>query len=127
MNIAIDTNRYSDFMNGDADVGRVISRSPRIAVPFVVLAELRYGFLFGGRAGANEKRLQQFLLTPRVEVLLPDDRTTLEYARVAVQLRRQGTPIPTNDIWIAALAIQHGLALFARDAHFDQLPQLVRL
>jgi len=55
------------------------------------------------------------------------ERTTHEYSRLAAQLRKQGTPIPTNDLWIAALALQHGLTLYARDRHFDHLPQLPRL
>lgn len=127
MNIAIDTNRYADFMNGVPEVGNVLARVERIVVPFAVLAELRYGFLFGSKASENERRLQRFLSKPRVETIFPDERTTHEYARLTVQLRRQGTPIPVNDLWIAALSIQHDLTLYARDAHFDHIPQLARL
>jgi len=62
-----------------------------------------------------------------VEVALGYEQTTHHYASVYRQLRQQGTPIPTNDMWIAALALQHGLVVCARDRHFDQLPQLARV
>lgn len=70
--------------------------------------------------------LRRFLLKPGVGILYPDDQTTHHYASVYRQLRRQGTSIPTNDMWIAALVLQHWLVLLARDAHFAALPQLVR-
>jgi predicted nucleic acid-binding protein len=70
--------------------------------------------------------LRQFLLKPGVRVLYADDSTTQQYALVYRQLRAQGTPIPTNDMWVAALVLQHNLVLFARDRHFDHLPQIVR-
>jgi predicted nucleic acid-binding protein len=71
--------------------------------------------------------LHHLLLTDGVEVIYADDQTTHHYASVYRQLRRQGTPIPTNDMWLAALVLQHSLALHARDRHFDRLPQLVRI
>jgi tRNA(fMet)-specific endonuclease VapC len=96
-------------------------------VPLIVLGELRAGFLAGSRGTENEAGLARFLNSPRVDVLLADGDTGHHYARLFHQLRRQGTPIPTNDIWIAALVAQHQLYLFARDAHFDHLPQIPRL
>ena len=81
----------------------------------------------GQRAKANEAVLSQFLQSDRVTVLLPDEQTTHVYADVFAQLRRAGTPIPTNDLWIAALVIQHDLVLFSRDKHFDVLPQIARI
>lgn len=127
MKVAIDTNRYVDFARADAAVVERMRRLTRIYVPFVVLAELRAGFLCGSRAERNEANLTRFLASPRVEVLQPDEQTTHHYARLFRQLRAQGTPIPTNDLWTAALAIQHGMHLFARDRHFDHLPQIPRL
>jgi tRNA(fMet)-specific endonuclease VapC len=127
MQIALDTNRYVDFSRNLAEAIEPIQRADRIFLPFVVVAELRAGFLGGGRARQNEARLVEFLDSPRVDVLLADETTTHHYARLVVQLRKQGTPIPTNDIWIAALVVQHDLQLFARDRHFDALPQLARL
>jgi tRNA(fMet)-specific endonuclease VapC len=92
-----------------------------------VLGELRAGFLGGNRAAANEQILIAFLAQPGVRVLVPDELTTHHYATLFNQLRQQATPIPTNDLWIAALVVQHGLMLYTRDAHFDRLPQIHRL
>ncbi|HET6585577.1 MAG TPA: type II toxin-antitoxin system VapC family toxin, partial [Nannocystaceae bacterium] len=94
---------------------------------FVVIAELRAGFAAGTRAAENERVLTRFRRSPRVTVLYADDETAHHYARTYAYLRRAGTPIPTNDLWIAALALQHGALLFTRDHHFDALPQLGRL
>jgi tRNA(fMet)-specific endonuclease VapC len=127
MKLAIDTNIYAAASARDPDVGGVLATASQILVPFVVLAELRYGFLYGRRYAENERQIQVFLNTPRVELLFADERTTLEYARLAAQLRSQGTPLPTNDLWIAALVIQHGLVLYSNDKHFDQLPQVQRV
>lgn len=124
--LALDTNRYTDFVRGVPDVVRELEQSPQVYVPFVVLAELRGGFLRGTRPQQNEQTLQRFLARPGVEVLFPDDQTTRHYADLYAQLRRQGTPIPQNDLWIAALVIQHSITLYARDAHFDHLPHIPR-
>ena len=127
MRIALDVNRYRDAASGDPATRDVLSQAERIYVPFVVLAELRSGFLSGTRARENERALARFLKSPRVRVLLPDEQTSAHYAVLQHQLRRQGTPIPTNDIWIAALVIQHALHLCTRDRHFDHLPQVQTL
>ena len=123
MRFILDTNRYVDFCRADAEVVRQVREAERIFLPFV----LRAGFLCGARARHNEGILTRFLNSPRVRVLYPDEQTTHHYARLFQQLRQQGTPIPTNDLWIAALAIQHDLPLYARDQHFGRIPQLVRL
>lgn len=127
MKVVIDTNRYVDFARGDTEAVERIRRAQRVYVPFVVLAELRAGFLCGSRAERNEANLTRFLSSSRVEVLYPDEQTTHQYARLFRQLRTQGTPIPTSDLWTGALAVQHGLHLFARDRHFDSLPQIPRI
>lgn len=126
MNLLLDTNRYTDFCKGLPDSVSVVTSAERVYLPFIALAELRAGFRAGTQGKRNEEVLSRFLLSPRVGVLYPDEATTQTYAGLFVQLRRQGTPIPTNDIWIAALAVQHGLTLHSRDAHFDALPQLLR-
>jgi len=127
MRIALDTNRYVDFCRGEPVAVSVLQKAHQIFVPFIVLGELRSGFLCGNRNRHNEKVLTRFLDSSRVEVLHADDQTTHHYARLFQELREQGKPIPTNDLWIAALVIQHDLCLFARDQHFDQLPQLVQI
>lgn len=127
MRMAIDTNRYRDFCEGKDDVVRRFKTADQICMPFPVLAELRAGFECGTLAKKNESSLTGFLNSPRAVVLFADEQTTFHYARIFRQLRTQGTPIPTNDIWIAALVQQHNLLLYSRDAHFDALPQLGRL
>jgi tRNA(fMet)-specific endonuclease VapC len=98
-----------------------------VFMPFVVIAELRAGFSIGRKSAENELILRRFLMKQGVQALFPDDQTTLHYASVFRQLRQQGTPIPTNDIWICALVLQHNLILHARDKHFDHLPQINRI
>jgi tRNA(fMet)-specific endonuclease VapC len=131
--ILLDTNRYRDFCEGVPDAVERFRTAERVCVPFVVLAELRAGFLAGSASGRptaagkrNARVLTAFLNRPRVRVLWPDEETTHQYARLWNQLRGQGTPIPTNDVWIASLALQHDLLLYGRDAHFENLPQLAR-
>jgi tRNA(fMet)-specific endonuclease VapC len=126
MRVALDTNRYVDLCRGVPETAELVATAEAVFVPFVVLAELRAGFGMVRRGAENERVLRRFLLKAGVEVLYPDEQTTHHYASAFRQLRRQGTPIPTNDIWIAALVLQHNLALHARDKHFDQLPQIVR-
>jgi tRNA(fMet)-specific endonuclease VapC len=122
--IALDANRYVDFARGDERALHTIRHAHEIALPAIVLGELRAAFMCGSRSADNERNLVRFLNTPRVKVLYPDDGTNHHYARLFLQLRRQGTPIPSNDIWIAALVVQHELILFARDRHFEHLPQI---
>ena len=127
MNVALDTNRYVDLCKGVDETVALVEEAERVYLPFVVIAELRAGFAHGRRQADNERTLRRFLLKPGVAVIFADDQTTHHDAAVFKQLRRQGTPIPTNDMWLAALALQHSLVLHARDRHFDHLPQLVRV
>lgn len=127
MRVALDTNCYVDLCKGVEETVEVLETADVVILPFVVLAELRAGFLLGRRQVENERALSSLLLKDGVEVLFADDQTTHHYASVYRQLRKQGTPIPTNDMWLAALVLQHNLALHARDKHFEHLPQLVRV
>ncbi|HEY2906125.1 MAG TPA: type II toxin-antitoxin system VapC family toxin [Vicinamibacterales bacterium] len=126
MRVALDTNRYVDLCRGVEETVGLLEESEVILLPFVVIGELRAGFAHGRRQVENERTLRRFLLKDGVRVLFADDQTTHHYASVFRQLRQQGTPIPTNDMWLAALVLQHNLALHARDRHFDHLPQIVR-
>lgn len=127
MRVILDTSRYIDFCRGEPKAVEKIRLAEEIFLPFVVVGELRAGFRCGSRGAENEKILTRFLNSPRVEVLYADDQTTHHYANLFFQLRRQGTPIPTNDLWIAALAAQHDLLLCCRDSHFDNLPQIPKV
>jgi len=127
LRIALDTNRFSDLGRGDAELELLLERAESIFLPFVVVAELRAGFSLGTKGRENERALQRFLDKPGVGILWPTEATTRQYASLYRQLKDQGTPIPTNDLWIAALVTEHGLTLCDRDRHFDALPQLERL
>ncbi len=127
MRLAIYTNRYVDLCRDAPGVAETLETAEGIYLPFACLAELRAGFAVGSRGPANEQSLRRFLLKDGVSLLFADEQTTHHYASVYRQLRAQGTPIPTNDMWIAALVLQHDLVLYARDQHFDHLPQIVRI
>ncbi len=122
--VAIDTNVYSAFLRGDAVAARVLRVADEIHVPLIVFAELLGGFAAGTQAPRNRERLARFMASPRVQLLKPDEKTAEHYADAYATLRRQGTPIPGNDLWIAALARQHRLPLFSFDAHFGAVPGL---
>jgi tRNA(fMet)-specific endonuclease VapC len=122
--LAIDTNRYRDLCDGKREVVERLETAEAIYMPFVVLGELRAGFAAGTKGQANERALHRFLAQPGVEVLQSTEATTRSYAGLYRQLRAQGTPIPTNNLWIAAIVLEHGLALYTRDEHFRTLPQL---
>jgi tRNA(fMet)-specific endonuclease VapC len=125
--VALDTNRYTDLCRGVDETVELLSAAEEVLLPFVVVAELRAGFAFGRRSADNERVLRRFLLKDGVSILYADDQTTHHYASAYRQLRAQGTPIPTNDLWIAALVLQHNLSLHDRDRHFDHLPQIQRV
>ena len=124
MRVALDTNRYTDFCRGEAELTELLEEADEILLPFAVVAELRAGFSFGKKGRENEEVLRQFLRAPGVGVLYASDATTRTYASLYRQLRQQGTPIPINDLWIAALVVEHNLVLCSRDKHFVHLPQL---
>jgi tRNA(fMet)-specific endonuclease VapC len=92
----------------------------------VVLAEIKAGFHGGVQRHRNEILLQELLAKPTVAVLLPGRETAEHYARLFVQLKRAGTPVPDNDLWIAALVLEQDLVLITRDQHFERIPQLLR-
>lgn len=125
--LALDTNRYTDLCRGDVGVVQTVELADEVWLPFIVLGELRAGFVVGNQGPRNEAVLRRLLMRPGVGVLYADEQTTHHYASIFRQLRKQGTPIPTNDMWIAALVLQHSLVLCARDVHFDALPQLPRV
>lgn len=127
MRLALDTNAYRAAAEGEPRAALLLRRADEIHLPFVVLGELRAGFAAGTLGKRNEARLAEFLGSPRARVLLADEQTTHHYAALFAQLRSQGTPVPTNDLWIAALAVQHGLPLLSSDEHFKRLPQILLL
>jgi len=127
MRLALDVNRYTDYCRDVPVAVETLQRADRIFLAFIVLGELRAGFRLGTRQRENERALGEFLQSPRVEVLYADEATTHFYADLFAELRRAGTPVPTNNLWIAALVVQHDLTLFTRDRHFERVPRVPRL
>jgi predicted nucleic acid-binding protein len=123
--ILLDTSGYSAFRRGHSGVLREIQEADGITITPVVLGELRAGFLMGRRAERNKTDLEAFLSSPRVRVADIDSGTAERYAVILVDLREAGTPIPTNDIWIAASAMQHGLRVVTTDEHYKKVRQVV--
>ena len=122
--IALDTNAYSGFMRDAPSVVGTLRTAREIHLPLIVLGELLAGFAAGKRAEANRHQLARFMASPRVSVLNPDQGTARHYADIYAALRASGHPIPTNDLWIAALARQHRLSLLTFDSHFAAVPGL---
>jgi tRNA(fMet)-specific endonuclease VapC len=117
----LDTSAYSHFKRGDPAAVEWIASAWRVGVPVVVLGELRSGFLAGARSEQNERELRMFLKNPVVEVLEVDESASLIYAEIVQQLRRAGTPLPTNDLWIAAVAAREALPVLTYDRHFGAI------
>jgi predicted nucleic acid-binding protein len=122
--VILDTNALSAFANGVAAVGNVLRMQRRAAIPVVVLGEFRYG-IAGSRHKAEYDAWLDATL-PAFDVLVVDEGTARAYAKLRVALKRSGRPIPANDAWIAALALQHVLPVLTRDGHFDAVPGLER-
>jgi predicted nucleic acid-binding protein len=125
--IALDTNRLTDLFRGDAELAAQLATCDEVWIPLIVLGEIRAGFHGGTQQRRNEILLTRLLAKPTVEVLLPGQETAQHYARLFVQLKRAGTPVPDNDLWIAALVLEHNLLLVTRDQHFERIPQLMRV
>ena len=125
MNVLLDTSAYSALHRGHQPILDVLRRSETVAVSAVVLGELYSGFRAGNRWAENTAQWAQFLSKPSVRVLNVTEETALRYAEVDVYLRNKGRPIPRNDVWIAAVALEHGLQLLTLDIHFREIPLLL--
>ncbi len=123
--VLIDTNIYCDAMRGEAGAVELLQTFDEILMSPVVIGELRSGFKGGTKEKANRGQLLRFLAASRVRVVNVDESTADHYALVVDELRRAGTPIPTNDLWIAASALQNGARLATRDRHFLKVPGLL--
>jgi tRNA(fMet)-specific endonuclease VapC len=121
MKLLLDTNAYVDLMQGRPAVTQLVRRSERIYLSAVVAGELMFGFRNGNRFETNIRTLGEFLESPYVEFLPVTFTTADRFGRIAAELRRKGKPIPTNDIWIAAHALESGAELVSSDAHFGAI------
>ncbi|MDX9801544.1 MAG: type II toxin-antitoxin system VapC family toxin [Spirochaetia bacterium] len=126
MKIMIDTNAYSAFKRGNGKTLEILARADEILVPVPVLGELRAGFRFGNREEDNLKELDDFLFTPRVKIQPMGEETALFYSEIFSTLKKAGRPVPVNDLWIAASALESGSILISSDAHFDFIPGIIR-
>ena len=124
MRICLDTSGYSAFKRGHDGALAVVQSAAEIVLPAVVLGELLAGFRIGSRERSNRRELDAFMESPRVRVAPLDFETAQRYAEILPYLRERGTPIPTNDIWIAATAMEWGLRILTTDPHFGRLPQV---
>jgi predicted nucleic acid-binding protein len=119
--VLLDTNAYTAFREGVPEAVKIVRHAPFIGLNTVILGELLGGFAAGTREASNRQALEKFLGAEGVTVFAVDERTAEHYGRIYSDLRRRGKPIPTNDIWIAASALQHGLAVYTHDPHFQHV------
>ena len=120
----LDTNALSAFVDGDPSIGNILRQQSRASIPVIVLGEFRYGIALSRHRAAYEQWLESHLWN--FEVLTVNEETANSYATLRVALKQKGQPIPANDAWIAALAIQHQLPVLSRDQHFDAVPHISR-
>jgi tRNA(fMet)-specific endonuclease VapC len=123
--LILDTNALSAAAELDPSALEVVARAERIALPVIVLGEYRMGIAQSRHRASYESWLREWIAA--VTVLDVDEATTRSYAAIGLELKRRGKPIPTNDLWIAALCRQHSLPLLSRDQHFDLVPGLRRI
>lgn len=124
MTILLDTNAYSALLRGHADVARRVRRAERILLSAIVVGELLFGFRNGSRYETNHQELDEFLASPFVSLLPVGLVTADRFGRIAAGLKRKGKPLPTNDIWIAAHAMESGGELVSFDHHFEDVDGL---
>ena len=120
----LDTNALSAFIDGEPGVRARVSEAAHLAIPVIVLGEFRYGIAGSRHRAAYERWLADHLAD--FEILTITEATVPAYVRVRGAVKKSGRPIPANDAWIAALALQHGLPLLSRDEHFDAVPGVRR-
>ncbi len=121
----LDTNALSAIAEGQAGATEKFSRARQVAIPVIVLGEYRFGIAQSRHRREYERWLEEMVSLVRVLELV--EETAVWYARIRTQLKAAGTPIPSNDAWIAALCRQHALPLLSRDQHFDLIKGLQRL
>jgi tRNA(fMet)-specific endonuclease VapC len=124
LRLCLDTSAYSHFKRGHGPAVEAIAHASWVGMPAIVLGELRAGFRVGRRHDENEADLHDFLDEAVVAILDVNEEASSIYAEIVVALRRSGTPLPTNDIWIAAIAAREGVPVLTTDEHFRAIPRI---
>ncbi len=119
--LLIDTNIYSHSLRGDEDVVSILRKASSIGFTSISVGELLSGFKGGSRERRNREELDDFLDSPRVRLYPIDENTAEHYAEILQNLKKIEKPIPTNNIWVSAVAFQYGLKMFSKDAHFKRV------
>jgi len=127
MKICIDTNIYSAFKKGNPNISELLETTDEIYVPAIVMGELYAGFQLGARLRDNTKDLKEFIEQPGIYIIDINDSIAERYGALIKILKDNGTPIPTNDIWIAATALEHGARIATFDSHFKLIPGLMTI
>ncbi len=121
MKVLLDTNAYTALFRGHKGVAARVRRAEQVLISVIVAGELLFGFRNGSRYEANRTELEDFIASPYVALLPVTLVTSDRFGRIAASLRRKGRPLPTNDIWIAAHAMESGAELISFDRHFDEV------
>ncbi len=127
MRVCLDTNAYSRLMGGHKPLTELLETADEILLPATVLGELHAGFEMGARRMDNRRQLGEFLALPGIEAISISSDIAERYGILVAQLSCAGKPIPTNDIWIAAVALDTGSRLVSYDAHFQHIQGLILL
>ncbi len=123
--LMLDTSAYVAFKKGHQDAVMALRQAEKILLPAVVLGELLAGFEAGSRRDENRLELEEFQKSPRISIVPLTMETAERYAHIYAYLRNNGRPIPTNDLWIAASAMEHSAELLTYDAHFLHVVQVL--
>ena len=121
----LDTSALIALLRGHAGVAEASRRLDRIVMPVIVLGEILVGRVGAGRKESGEREIRAFVASPRVEVAPIGFETAVRYAAIRDGLRRAGRPLPANDIWIAATAMERGLRVLTLDRHYLDIPQVL--
>ena len=125
MRLVLDTNTYCDYAEGLPDVVDIMAtHSQYLFIPSIVLGELHFGFMKGSRQQFNEKKLRQIISRLKIEIIDVNADVARKYADIYRSLERKRTPIPINDVWIAACCMEVGGTLLTRDQHFEAVDQI---
>ncbi|MBW2554132.1 MAG: type II toxin-antitoxin system VapC family toxin [Deltaproteobacteria bacterium] len=123
--IMLDTSAYSAFLRGNQQIKLSLQHADEIFLNPIILGEILAGFIMGKRERKNRAVLQEFLSSPRVKIVPIDEETSERYGVITSHLRKDGTPIPTNDLWIAASAMQYGFKVLTTDKHYLKVSQII--